>query len=237
MSADASKMEEVINKPDEQFKATLRDLVDFGKGKIDSPLIKELYRTSEHNHHIKPAASINSSSYSSAASSSSSSSNSSTNSTSSTSSTLSSPSQSNLTNSKSSNDREQDNPSIADNNELGEIEMAILEDQGKKATILEHRSSEINNIRRSVAAGPALFYQDSSITYKPSLDTIRMRSATQNPISTNQKNLLARKKRPIEQPIFSEHIPGHRGEQEVECLVQYIQVSLAKMRIFRCQIK
>lgn len=35
-----------------------------------------------------------------------------------------------------------------------------------------------------------------------------------------------RRKRPVEQPVLSEHIPGHKGEQEVDWLVNFIEVSV-----------
>lgn len=231
MSADTSKMEEVINKPDDQFRDTLIDLVDYGKETSEKEaLMKELYQNETSNHsHIKPAASINSSTYSSAASSSSSSSssNSSTNSASSTSSTLSSPSQSNPTALKSSNDRDKDNPTKTNANELEEMEMAILEDLGKQATIVEHRAGDnatTRYLKNFVATTTPTIHFHDSVTYRhASMEDYRSRSTSHN--LTSYKNSGSRKKRPVEQPVLSQHIPGHKGEQEVDWLVNFIEVS------------
>ena len=220
-------MEEVLNKPDDQFEDTLIDLCDYGKETSEKEaLIKEFYQNETANHHqIKPAASINSSTYSSAASSSSSSSSSSTNSASSTSSTLSSPSQSNPIASKSSNDQSNDNQHKANGNELEEVEMAILEDLGKTATIVEHRSNDNPTTRylRNLVTGPIHFH-DSSARYRAAAEQTKIRSV--NHTFMGPKITGPRKKRPTQQPVLSQHIPGHKGEQEVDWLVRFIEVSL-----------
>jgi len=241
MSSDTSKMEEVINKPDDQFEDTLIDLIDYGKETSEKEaLIKELdsqYETSNLNR-IKPAASLNSSNYSSAASSSSSSS-SSTNSSSSTSSTLSSPSQSNPNGSKSSsNKQEKDGKTTkSSSNEMEEIEMAIFEDLGKQATIVEHRANDKSTTRylkNLVATTTPYHFHDSSVSYRP-VDSHRSRLSSTNLMS--YKNPITRKKRPVPQPVLSQNIPGHRGGQEVDLLVDYIEVStLTSVEFFKYPI-
>jgi hypothetical protein len=249
-------MEEIINKPDNQFKDLLNDLIDFSKESQEkSALIKEVCHS---RRPTKPAASLNSSIYSSAASSTSSTSSASDSSTnsassSSTSSTLSSPSQG----TQSNNDVSNRKPSHRE--ELDNIEVAKMEDLGKTARILEHRLA-ISNELKTATNGVGLVAGSSTHSDKRStslngklplpssslaLSQLGIHHSMQNAqqsnhthqsginstIDANITNWITinkrdkRRKRPTEQPVLSQHIPGHKGEQEVDWLVNFIEVS------------
>lgn len=224
-------MEELINKPDNQFKNILNDLIDYSKDSEEkSALIKEVCHAIRP---AKPAASLNSSIYSSAASDSS------------TSSTLSSPSQSTQSNNEASNSR------LA-NHGLDNIEVPKMEDLGKTARIIEHRlaiSSEPRPVTNGVGhgAGSSTHSDKRSISLNGK-STLPSSSSTLSQMVHHQSNLTnqisasssidtnitnwitinkrdKRRKRPTEQPVLSEHIPGHKGEQEVDWLVNFIEVS------------
>lgn len=258
-------MEEVINKPDGQFKNILDDLVDYKKhvSKKD-PLIKELSRPKLSS--VKPAASLNSSSYSSAASSSpsasdssasvsstSSSSNSSSSSTSSASSTTSSASS---TASSASSSPSQINQINGQNNsaqDYGTLEMAKMEDLGKKAKILEHHlapsvlSATVSNNTKSSNS------LNGNIKFNSNLSQNSAQRYTQNGLSDNSsainepgiattssanisssstgcwKTISAkRRKKPAEIVILAREIPGHIGndDRSVEELANFIEVSV-----------
>lgn len=275
-------MEEVINKPDNQFKDILNDLIDYSKDSEEkSALIEEVCRS---KHSAKPAASLNSSTYSSAASSSSSTSSASDSSTnsassSSTSSTLSSPSQSSQTNGENNSKR-----STLLSNDYDKLEVAKMEDLGKTARILEHRlalSSEhrtatnVNGFiatsshsdRRSISINNNSPRISSSLISQTQADKLTQEQhhqqnklqvdLTQHNIdnNTNQINSSVnvisdnisianswktisgkrdkRRRKPTEQPVLSQHIPGHRGEQELDLLVNFIEVSYCFRVIYR----
>lgn len=255
-------MEEVINKPENQFKDILNDLIDYDKNSEEkSALIEEVCRKASKQL-TKPAASLNSSIYSSAASSSSSASDSSTNSasSSSTSSTLSSPSQSNQSNGETREFRIIEVIEDYDN-----LEVPKMEDLGKTARILEHisgeqttandisllaaashsdkRSTSIYNNSHRLSSSSSLVSQTP--TYKltqlnQQANLIQHSIDTTNHILINNSDLAEkgtsanswktisgkrdkRRRKPLEQPVLSQHIPGHKGEQEVDWLVQFIE--------------
>lgn len=300
-------MEEVINKPDNQFKDILNDLVDYTKDSEEkSALIEEVCR-SKHSAASKPAASLNSSIYSSAASSSSTSStssasdSSSTNSasSSSTSSTLSSPSQSNSSSQTSnktnvnennnSNNNKRSNQQLLMDNDFDKLEVAKMEDLGKTARILEHRIAHSSQAHRSAAAATNVngiiavslhsdrrsttnnnlqqnnnyVPQTTSASLTSQLPSHKITLQQQNQLKTNPTQHIIsdsanfmnngannntsdtttnntvsswktisgkrdkRRKKPAEQPVLSQHIPGHKGEHEVDWLVKYIEVRFA----------
>lgn len=252
-------MEEIINKPDNQFKDILNDLIDYSKDSEEkSALIKEVCLA---RHSSKPAASLNSSIYSSAASSSSSTSSASDSSTksassSSTSSTLSSPSQSNQGDSPANISRGSNS-----SNDMDNIEIAKMEDLGKTARILEHRlaitseyKTATNGVSKIATLASHSYDRSTSLNSKSTLpssppssqaaahhSTLQASTTQQNNISSSiDTNVTSwnpepwktisgkrdkRRKKPIEQPVLSQHIPGHKGEQEVEWLVKFIEVS------------
>lgn len=244
-------MEEIINKPDNQFKDILNDLIDYSKdSEMKSALIKEVCHT---RRPTKPAASLNSSIYSSAASSSSSTSSASD---SSTSSTLSSPSQG----TQSNNDTNGRGGKSNHGQDMDDIEVAKMEDLGKTAKILEHRLAISNELKTATngvgyVAGSSTHSDKRSISLNGKLplpsssassvsqignhhsmqqhqSNLTHQNSTNSTIDTNITNWITinkrdkRRKRPAEQPVLSQHIPGHKGEQEVDWLVNFIEVSL-----------
>lgn len=261
-------MEEVINKPEEQFQDVLNDLIDFDKNSEEkSALIEEVCRKASKQI-TKPAASLNSSIYSSAASSSSSTSSASESSTnsvssSSTSSTLSSPSQSNQSNGDTNKSRIIEIIEDYDN-----LEMPKMEDLGKTARILEHISSENTTTANDIGVYAATSHSDrrstniynntqrlSASSLAPQTTAYKLTQLNQqanrmqhnidntnyivtsntdpsadNASSANSWKTMSgkrdkRRRKPTEQPVLSQHIPGHKGEQEVDWLVKFIEVS------------
>lgn len=236
-------MEEVINKPDGQFKDILDDLVDY-KNQYTSkknPLIEELDRLKPS---IKPAASLNSSLYSSTASSSSSTA--SDSSASSTSSASSSPSQS----------------QVQANLQHSTVchEFGRMEELGKTAKILENRlvPSVLNAVpssssSSSTAAKPSKINNEAINTACPILSqTIAHKyvsagsvlSSNSNDISmptssTSSSNLINgnswktisakrdKRRKKNEHIIHAGELPGARGigDPPVEELVMFIEVS------------
>lgn len=243
-------MEEIINKSDNQFKDILNDLVDFKKeSEMKSALIKEVCHTKRQT---KPAASLNSSIYSSAASSSSSTSSASD---SSTSSTLSSPSQGTQSNNdnasanrKSKHGKDLDNIEVAKMEDLGktakilEHRLAISNELktatngvgyvAGSSTHSDKRSISLNgklplpsSSSSSIGIHHSMQQQQSNLTHQNSTNSAIDNNIT-NWITINKRD--KRRKRPAEQPVLSQHIPGHKGEQEVEWLVKFIEVSKSR---------
>lgn len=204
-------MEEVINKPDRQFKDILNDLIDYSKDSEEkSALIEEVCRS---KHSTKPAASLNSSTYSSAASSSSS-----------TSSTLSSPSQSSQTNGENNSKR-----SILLNNDYDKLEVAKIEDLGKTARILEqyHQQNKLQTDLTNI--------DNNTNQINNNVNVISNNISITNSWKTMSGKRDKRRRKPTEQPVLSQHIPGHRGEQEVDWLVNFIEVSFRFLVIYTCR--
>lgn len=227
-------MEELINKSDGQFKDILDDLVDHRKhASKKDPLIKELSRPKI----IKPAASLNSSTYSSAASSTSSSSStaSDSSSTSSASSTSSSPSQSSQVALSAS---------LNSNNKDDQLEMAKLEDLGKTAKILEHTLALNSDPSILSAATVAVAAVSTSPTISTNLSgasvsaNLAQKYTSLNGITSNNnvssfsagswKTKVAKrdKRKQKEIMIKAGAMPGNMGEKSVEELENFIKVSV-----------
>lgn len=266
-------MEEVIKKSDEQLKDILDDLVDYKKhSSKKDPLIKELSKQKQHlkgniNNSTKittnkPGASLNSSTYSSAASSSSlstssSASDSSTSSTTSSdsSSTSSSPSQSqngsvalNVVLSSTNNTNNYKNKNIINNQqENGKLEMAKMEDLGKRGNFVEIRrlvetsdtehlyncTTDVNN---KVGAdftftGPASELTLTKIHKQNEPDILSSTLSNNNAANSNNTESTwktkrdKRRKKPVEKEITARDIPGNIGDRTVEELEYFIKVS------------
>lgn len=139
-----------------------------------------------------------------------------------------------------------------------------MEDLGKTAKILEHRLAA--NGQKTTALNGGGHFATTSHSDKSSLindiSSMSQIAAHQytstNPTHTNAVNLTSesiiagnswrtisakrdkRRRKPAEQPVLSQHIPGHKGEQEVDWLVNFIEVSLGsepKNNIFLLSVR
>lgn len=243
-------MEEVINKSDGQFKDILDDLVDYSKHESKKdPIIKELNRSKRQPP--KPAASLNSSTYSSAASSLSSN-------TSSSSSTTSSHSSSTSTSPKQTKGGRQHKKSDPASQKFDKLEIAEMQELGKTARILRHHrffplavNSSMSNPKvalQSQSGSNIVLSGNNSSNIKIDRTALGKGSASslgkyfvselsadanglgdRSEASQNWKTINCkrdkRRKKPAEKKIFAGEIPGNIGKRSVEELETFIKVS------------
>lgn len=237
-------MDEVIRKPEGQFKDILDEIVDYSKHESKKdPLIKELNRSKVQQ---KPSASLNSSTYSSAASSLSAASTSSTSSNASTSSSTSissSSSSSSSSSTSSSSSPKQSNPKDGPPNLQDGYANVEVKELGKTAEILEHHilpasvylqaadkfSSTINSSNANNST------TQSTNNYGFSLGsnnyvTLAANQSAWKTIDVKRDKRMRRK--PMEKKIFAGEIPGNIGKKSVEELENFIKVSISFINAF-----
>lgn len=72
-------------------------------------------------------------------------------------------------------------------------------------------------------------YTTTNYNFAKALDPSKDSTTTVNSWKTINGKRDKRRRKPAEQPVLSQHIPGHRGEQEVDWLVKFIEVSISDL--------